>query len=230
MDTTTIDTALHRRIEVTMYRNGSGHISLSDPEFGAFVQASLSKDEIDKLREALTVDKYITPKFTEGDKVRVVGNTGILHYFNVGDIVTVDLVGDGAIIECRLDREGNNPLYQGVSARDLEMFTGPELVEGDVYLDKDLDLWAVRDGNLALHDGYSKETWDWVEEMFGPLKKVTGWHVVLPNGEKVKELLTDSPELFETKAAAEFRAKVRMEALISVGASDITCKVEPAIA
>lgn len=351
----TIETELNRRIDITMNRNGSGHISLTNPAYGDFVQARLTKREIDALREALTVEtvpvptpepvflvddrlvvtgtyghgfdigdivkvkyndddgsyfvvrvrdgyeQYVStkdlkkvsattpkfsvddtvvvigdcnedyphkfpvgakvrieecrdmdgdywvvndesggsayvfegdmkaaPKFSEGDKVRVILNNGIQHYFEIGDIVTVCEDAHGEIIECVKIRANGTELYQGVSIRDVERFTGPELVDGDVYLDEDLDPWTVRNGKLAFCDGSGMETWDFVEEAYGPLKKVAGWHVVLPNGEKIKELFTDSPELFETKAAAEFRAKVRMEALINVGASDTTCKVEPA--
>lgn len=348
----TIETVLNRRIDITMNRNGSGHISLTNTEFGDFVQARLTKSEIDMLCEALKVEtvsdldtlrsgqrlvvtgndghgfdmgdivaikhydhdgtylarrvrdgfeQYIsdkdlkrvsattpkfseddtvvvtgdcnedyphkfpvgakvrieecrdldgdywvvneasgasayvfegdlkaTPKFSEGDKLRVILNNGVHHYFEIGDIVTVCEDSYGDVIECVKVRANGTELYQGVSVGDLERFTGPELVEGDVYLDEDLDPWTVRDGKLTFREGTGQETWEWVEEAYGPLKKIIGWHVVLPNGEKIKELFTDSPELFETKAEADFRAKVRMESLHNVGASDTTCKVEPA--
>lgn len=347
--TNTINTVLSRRIDITMDRDGSGHITLTNTAQGDFVQARLTKREVDTLCEALTVDKdspefhegqrlvvtgtnghghnigdivtvvnydsdgiyrvrrirddfeqYIlaedltevsatTPKFTEGDtvvvtgdhntdyphkfpvgakvrivlprdadgdycvqdddtgysayvfegdmkaateftegaKVRVIGNTRIMHHFDIGDIVTVCEDSYGDVIECEKVRPNGRPLYQGVSVEDVEPVTGPDLVEGDVYLDDDLDPWTVRNGVLAYRDSMSCETWEDVEESFGPLKKVIGWHVVLPNGEKVKELLTDGPELFENEAAADFRAMIRTEALKNVGASDTTCKVKP---
>lgn len=343
---TTIDTALSRRIRVTMGENGSGHISLTNTEFGDVVQATLSKDEVDKLREALTAKpetvptpkpmffedqrvvvtdgvgshgfsigdivkiqyhdvgsvyrvrrvrddyaQYVTdrcltkvsdtspkftegdtvavtgdhnltyrhklpvgskvriverrdmdgdywvededtgytayvfegdmkaaPKFTEGDKVRVIGNTEIRHHFEVGDIVTVRMDGYGEVIECAKTRPSGRPLTQGVHVHDLELFTGPDLVEGDVYLDEDLDPWTVRDGKLAFRDRMSRETWEAVEESYGQLKKVTGWHVVLPNGEKAKGLSADTPMLFSSEEAAERLAEDRVKTLKDLGA------------
>lgn len=355
---TSIDTALSRRIEVTMRENGSGYIALRDTSYGDVVQAALSKDEVDKLREALSVSaaeptpspgffegqrlvvtgtnghnfdigdivkierhgsktvyravrvrdgyaQYISerdlkkvsattpkfsvgdtvvvtgdsnktyrhnfavgtkvriedprdsdgdywvendetgsqaylfegdmkaaPKFSEGDKVRVIGNTEIRHHYEIGDIVSVRTDGYGGVIECSKPRPEGRPLCQGVSVRDLELFTGPELVEGDIYLDEDLDPWTVRAGKLAFHDrSHSQETWDWVEEAYGPLKKIAGWHVVLPNGEKVKGLSTAGPELFNSKEGAERLAENRTKTLKDLGAVVSTpARVEPVFA
>lgn len=345
-----IETDLNRRIGITMNRDGSGHISLTNTEFGEFVQARLTKSEVDKLREALKVEispdtirsgqrmvvidnnghrfdigdivaikhydhdgtylarrirdgfeQYITardlkrvsatapkfseddtvvvsgdcnedyphkypvgtkvrivehrdmdgdywvededtgysayvfegdmkaaPKFAEGDRVRVIGNSRIMHHFEIGDIVTVCEDSYGDVIECMKTRPNGRPLFQGVSVEDLELFTGPDLVEGDVYLDDDLDPWTVRNGVLAYRDGMSCETWEDVEESYGPLKKVAGWHVVLPNGEKVKGLSTAGPELFSTKEGAERLAESRVATLKDLGAVVATpARVEP---
>lgn len=356
---TSIDTALNRRIGVTMSEDGSGHIALTDTMFGDEVQARLSKNEVDKLREALTTktktvteptpspvfsvgqrlvvtgtnghgfdigdivkierhdsktiyravrvrddyaqyisekdlkkvsattpkfsegdtvvvtgdsnptyrhrfpvgtkvrivehrdsdgdywvendetgsqsylfegDMKAAPKFSEGDKVRVIGNNGVGHYYSIGDIVTVR-DGYGNVIECVKTRPSGQPLIQGVSVRDLELYTGPDLLEGDVYLDGDLDPWTVRDGKLSFCDRtHSRETWTWAEEAYGPLKKVAGWHVRLPNGEKVKDLLTDAPELFSSKEEAERLAESRTKTLKELGAVvAAAARVEPVV-
>lgn len=57
------------------------------------------------------------PKFKAGDRVKIIGNTGVYHYYEIGDVVTVKRVKHNGNLECRK----SNGHFQCVSPIDVEL-------------------------------------------------------------------------------------------------------------